>query len=400
MMMRALLIVLLTITSCGAAVAMEVGTNFWDVGWGGEANDPFVDGHKNVRGDNPWKPEFLDEIRVYTVFRFMDWGKTNNAVEAHGGKTRWEDRVKKSDPVQRPMAYEWMIDLCNRTQRDMWVCVPHFADEEYMYQLARLIREQLDPALKCYVEWSNETWNGMFKQAHSCNEQAKKLELPAGTKWEDNLWYRGQMYHAKQTFETFHQFDRAFGDQSHRLVRVIGGTTAHAFAQTHIWAISSPVLNPHQVKPDAYSLAPYFGNGLNGKDADIVDQAKQAIAKRLEGVRRVEQVVKAAGLRLITYEGGQHLKENSDVFCANPAVHGVYRHYLGQMEQHFDLFMHYTHNGTHSSGNSWGAKRFIGEPADEAHKYRALRDYAITTGQYDPEAGTVKRISEMSAASR
>ena len=89
--------------------------------------------------------------------------------------------MKKPDPVQRPMAYEWMIDLCNRTQRDMWVCVPHFADEEYMYQLASLIREQLDPALKCYVEWSNETWNGMFKQAHYCNEQAKKLELSAAT---------------------------------------------------------------------------------------------------------------------------------------------------------------------------------------------------------------------------
>ncbi len=58
------------------------------------------------------------------------------------------------------MAYEWMIDLCNRTQRDMWVCVPHFADEHYMYQLACLIRDSLDPSLRCYAEWSNETWNG------------------------------------------------------------------------------------------------------------------------------------------------------------------------------------------------------------------------------------------------
>ena len=57
MMMRALLFGLLAVKSCGAAAAMEVGTNFWDVGWGG---------------------------CVYTVFRFMDWGKTNNAVVAHG----------------------------------------------------------------------------------------------------------------------------------------------------------------------------------------------------------------------------------------------------------------------------------------------------------------------------
>ncbi len=386
---------LLLLALWGTAAAVEIGTNFWDVGWGGKVNDPFVTTHENVEGENPWKPEFLREIRIYTVFRFMDWGKTNNAVEAHEGKTRWEDRVHKSNRVQRPMAYEWMIDLCNRTQRDMWVCVPHFADEDYMYQLACLIRDSLDPSLQCYVEWSNETWNGMFKQAHYCNEQAKKINLPPGTKWENNLWYRGQMYHAQQTYETFHQFEKAFGDQRHRLVKVIGGTTAHDFAKTHIWAIEQPILNPHGVKPDAYSLAPYFGNGLNGADADIVKQTREANEKRLQRVADIKQSVEQAGLRLITYEGGQHLKENSDRFCANPAVYDVYLHYLSQVSKHFDLFMHYTHNGSHNSRNSWGAKRYIGEPDAEAHKYRALRDYAIESGQYNPETGVARRIANI-----
>ena len=49
------------------------------------------------------------------------------------------------------------------------MCVPHFDDERYMYELGCLIRDQLDPSLKCYVEWSNETWNGIFKQSHYCN---------------------------------------------------------------------------------------------------------------------------------------------------------------------------------------------------------------------------------------
>ena len=385
---------LVLIACCPIAGAMEVGTNFWDVGWGGERNDPFVDGFKNVAGENPWKPEFLDEIKIYTVFRFMDWGKTNNAVEAHPGGTRWEDRVKKSDPLQRPMAYEWMIDLCNRTGRDLWVCVPHFADEDYMYRLACLIRDQLDPSLLCYVEWSNETFNGIFRQAHYCNEEAKKLKLPPGTKWENNLWYRGQMYHARRSFETFHQFERAFEGQRKRLVTVIGGTTAHAFAKTHVWAIDQPFFNPHGVKPDAYALAPYFGNGLDGKDPDIVAQAREAIAKRLARVAEIGQVVEEARLRFVTYEGGQHLKENSDVFCANPAVYEVYQHYLGELEKHFGLFMHYTHNGSHSSGNSWGAKRHIGESVEEAHKYRALRDYVVKTGQYDPKTGKARRLNE------
>jgi len=372
------------LTASAAAVEpMRIGANFWDVSWGGEPNDPFVHGHQNVHGDNPWKPEFLAEIELYSVFRFMDWGKTNNAVDAHSGKTKWKDRTQRSDRLQRPMAYEWMIDLCNRTSTDMWVCLPHFADEEYMTRLACLIRDQLDPSLNCYVEWSNETWNGIFRQATYCNDGGQKLDLPPGTRWEDNLWYRGQMFHAKQTFETFHHFDRAFADQRHRLVKVIGGTTVHAFAETHIWALDQPFLNPHGVKADAYAIAPYFGNGLDGNDPEIVALAKQAIRDRIEKTHRVIQVVDDAGLQFLTYEAGQHLKQNSDVFCANPAVYDVYRDYLAQLEPHFELFMQYTHNGSHSSGNSWGAKQFIGEPIEAAHKYRALLDYATEHGQFD-----------------
>ncbi len=391
MIARTLLGLLLGLSISAACGAMELGTNFWDVGWGGERNDPFATGFKNVHGENPWKPEFLKEIRIYTVFRFMDWGKANNAEKAHAGGTRWEDRVKKSDRLQRPMAYEWMIDLCNRTQRDMWVCVPHFADEEYMFQLASLIRDELDPSLRCYVEWSNETWNGMFKQAHYCNDKAKALKLPPGTKWENNPWYRGQMYHAHRSFEVFHQFARAFGGQRHRLITVLGGTTAHAFAKTHVWAIDQPFLNPHGVKPDAYALAPYVGNGLDGGDRGIAAQMREAMEKRLQRAAEIKDVVQSAGLKLITYEGGQHIKEHSDVFCASPAACDFYAEYLKRCEKLFDLFAHYTHNGSHSSHNSWGAKRYIGEPLEAAHKYRALRDYAVGSGQYDPASGKIRR---------
>ena len=86
------------------------------------------------------------------------------------------------------------------------------------------------------------------------------------------------------------------------------------------------------------------------------------------------------------------LKNNADVFCANPVVYDVYLHYLAELEPHFALFMQYTHNGSHSSRNSWGAKEFIGQPRDVAHKYRALYDYAVKTGQYDPKDKTVRRI--------
>jgi len=69
---------------------MELGTNFWDIAWGG--SDPFINGFTNVSGENPWKPEFLEEIKIYTHFRFMDFNRVNWAERHHTG--RWADRVQ------------------------------------------------------------------------------------------------------------------------------------------------------------------------------------------------------------------------------------------------------------------------------------------------------------------
>lgn len=56
--------------------------------------------------------------------------------------------------------------------------------------------------------------------------------------------------------------------------------------------------------------------------------------------------------------------------------------------------------GTNFWDVGWGGERFIGEPVDEAHKYRALRDYVIKTGQYDAKTGAARRISGKSVPSK
>src|SRR5262245_16374110 len=101
-----------------AAAGMAPGTNFWNPGWH-RADDCFRDVNK-VAGENPWNPHFLKEIAIYRSLRFMDWDNTNNSE-----RERWSQRPPKSAAKQNPVAYEWMIDLCNRTGADMWVTVPH-----------------------------------------------------------------------------------------------------------------------------------------------------------------------------------------------------------------------------------------------------------------------------------
>ena len=38
------------------------------------------------------------------------------------------------------------------------------ADDDYVYQLAALLKDKLDPKLVVYVEYSNEVWNSGFSQ--------------------------------------------------------------------------------------------------------------------------------------------------------------------------------------------------------------------------------------------
>ena len=60
------------------------------------------------------------------------------------------------------VSYEDCIELANEAHKDMWINIPALATTDYVQQLAQLIHTKLDPGLKVYVEYSNETWNWAF----------------------------------------------------------------------------------------------------------------------------------------------------------------------------------------------------------------------------------------------
>ena len=88
-------------------------------------------------------------------------------MHTNGSEIRtWDDRPKPDDATfsKKGVALEVMIDLCNRQQADAWFCMPHLADDDYVRNFARTVKEQLDPSRKVYVEYSNEVWNSQFPQ--------------------------------------------------------------------------------------------------------------------------------------------------------------------------------------------------------------------------------------------
>ena len=367
---------------------MRIGTNFWDISWGGPKNQPFKSPwNQFLAEENPWNPVFLREIEIYTCFRFMDWAKTNSPERSwEKGKNwhkSWETRTQQNDSVQNPVAYEWMIDLCNRTGKDMWVTVPHVADDGYVTNLAKLIHNTLDPKLKCWVEWSNETWNGSFTQSRYVNEKARELpeSILSRYKWRDNTWYAGQLYHGIRTLRIHKLFLDAFEGKRARLVFVMGGSMGHAFYRdSHCWAVNDKECNPHGIMPDAYALAPYIGHHLTPGSPDLFDRfIDEVIPEKTERIKRIaEEVTNLTRMKMVTYEGGQHLKHTipqAKIDQHNPRMYDVYRAMLKAYAPYFTHFNHYVH-----MGGSWGAKESLGDRDSISPKYRALKEWSQKNG--------------------
>jgi len=392
-----------------AAQGMDLGTNFWNLGWH-KAGDCFKD-VKNVSGDDPWNPQFLKDIAIFKSLRFMDWDNTNGSA-----REKWSERNTKAAPKQNPVAYEWMIDLCNRTGADMWVTIPHrtitrtTADRPCDYalrlcilaktgvdmkevdlapmlgRLAAMTPEQLVAAggaktceplkanLRLYVEYSNETWNGMFKQSHYCCEEGMALGLDA-----KNEWTAGFKYHAWAAIRLFRAAELVFGENSPRIVKVLASHTANSWVtQQHVAVMADQKQNPWKVKANAIATAPYFGHKVDGAAADAVEQLREAIRKCSEDSAKQKKVADGAGLLLVAYEGGQHVLKKAKDINRNPAMHDLYAEYLKEMSKHFTHFSHYDHVGGWGDGGAWGSMEFTGQPLAEAHKYRALVEWAKT----------------------
>src|SRR5580692_7668016 len=187
------------LTNPAPGTGFFVGANFWNIDWEGQG-DYFQSGVDFSTTTNPWVPELLTDLAPYHVLRFMDWNQTN---DSNNPQAVWSTRKQKTDPQSEPVAFEWQIDLCNRTKKDYWLNVPHEASAAYWTELAQLVYAQLDPSLRVYLEWSNEVWNGSFPQYAYAQAQGQSLGL-AGSDPEAS-------YYVYQAVRMYEAFEAVFG---------------------------------------------------------------------------------------------------------------------------------------------------------------------------------------------
>lgn len=353
-------------------------------------------GFTDIFAEDPFHPAFLKRWKGFACLRFMDWMHTN------GSEIRtWADRptLRHATFSKRGVALEWMIDLSNRLGIDPWFCMPHMADDDFVRQFAREVKERLDPTLNVYIEYSNEVWNGQFAQCRYAGERGIALGL--GPK--ERPWEAGWAYTARRSLEIFAIWESVFGGHT-RLVRVIPTQSANI-------GVTQGLLRDPEVarRADALAIAPYMGYNIGrGKTAELGEEMRgwnvermlthfeeTGFAESLRHMRMNKELADRHGLRLIAYEGGQHMvafmRDPAAVKDVSALMHACNRHpRMGELYTRYydewaaiggDLFAVFSSIGHYSNHGAWGLAEFHDSTPADSPKLAATLKWAKARGQ-------------------
>ncbi|MBN1925247.1 MAG: T9SS type A sorting domain-containing protein [Prolixibacteraceae bacterium] len=351
--------------------------------------------------EQPFNPLYLERLQHFAAIRFMDWGNTNNWGEEYS----WLNYDEPEDTILVPWSerstmgyytwahnkgvpYEMMCDLCNTLNKDMWVCVPHNASNEYIAEMASLIKNRLNPGLKIYAEYSNEIWNWMFGQ----------------TQWLFTFfcegrgmdWPEGIVSNVQRNLDVWND---VFQDDMDRLVTVVGGQTAWQDVTNRI------VLNLDKGTYDALNITGYFGLSEEG-DAALDELGSSATAAdvahwvrknmyetEITYIENQYELAKQLNIPVVFYEAGQHITPHP--FGEEPAysqailnvqrdtsMYNLYMEWFRLIEDVFDegeesLFMHFSFVSALSAQyGSWGILETLDQDTSQiyAPKFHAVME--------------------------
>lgn len=340
--------------------------------------------------NEPFYPGFLDKIAPFQTLRFMDWGGTN-----HNMAVEWSQRTPVTYftyGTEYGVPYEVMIQLANQTKKDVWICVPHAADNAYLAQMAALFRDELDPSLNIYLEYSNEVWNWIFPQAHYNNNNAPS-----------NLNYgRAMAMRAGNLFSIWHE---VFGDSRSRVKRVLGLQAGYNYLNEQILSQLDPSEWDYG-SPTSYLGLDHSDTGnpvLTGASShfDIIENARNAWHSFIPALRQDYNNIKLFGKEIVNYEGGQHFVGN--VFgIGYPYQQAMYdaQYSIAIYDLYSDMLDTIRNWGSRMFGNfslasrqesiygSWGVLNDIDIQAPyliTAPKYQALLDHICVATPTDTE---------------
>jgi hypothetical protein len=353
-----------------------------------------------------FSPDFTDKIKKFRALRFMDWMETNNSEQSEWAKRPKVEKASYAYGGGVPV--ELMVELANRMEADPWFNMPHMATDEYMTEFAQLVKNTFKSNIKVYVEFSNEVWNWQFKQAHYALQQGKD-------RWGQDKADAYMQWYGMRTAQMCDIWKSAFGNQKNRVLCVMGTQTAWKGLENYPLECSYWVAEGnkpcYQHGIDAYAITGYFSGGLGApensstveswlndpdggfgkafqqlKEGGLLAGYKDSLPDTYNNFNYHLKVAEEKGLKLVAYEGGQHITgsqgvENNEKLTKlfielnrRPEMYGIYTQLLNDWKTSGGtLFMHFSDIGQPSKWGSWGALEYVQQ--NGSPKYNALLDF-------------------------
>lgn len=361
--------------------------------------------------------EFLAAIAPFSTIRFMDFLSTNSNRTAN-----WSERPTRRSATyatNKGGAYEEIIQLSNLTGKDIWINIPARATDEYIFQLATLLKNNLNSGNNIYLEYGNELWNWIFPMAtENMNRAVREAiagdkTLTGGTRCTQamfdaetgncNRYWAAYYRVAKRTVRISEIFERVYGASA--INQQVRPVLATQFGYRAIGERQLAYIKRYKGAPRNFIYgiagAPYFyvAESLQKSRTLTVDQIissyrtsmvrdyfpsfKKGVSYTGGEYTNATQLALAKyyGIKSLAYEGGndygQHNVSMKAKIASNfdPRMYTLFKNYYSQwFGCGNDLFMQFTLSSVYGQWGSWGLTNNIENLT--APKYRAAKDVA------------------------
>lgn len=321
-----------------------------------------------------FSPDMLAYLAPFGSLRFMDWMESNQRGLCSGGDKHgeecygesgkcgssgrcvmagiWSERPRMDQPsfLSRSQfldpahpergvriggyPVELMVALANEVGADPHFNMPAAFEDEYAREFARYVKEHLAPNLRASVEYSNETWNWGFPQAHYANLQGRKLWPNEGSAY---VQYAGsRMQHQCRLWK------EVFGEEQKERVRCLLSPQtgwpdmARNMLDCPAWARLHPELGACYEGADAIAITGYFAGCLQEPQNEKHLRAWLARGKEFALDRFFEQLERGGLLKCSEEGAGNSLEDAIELYSV-----------FGRMAESRALQLYVYESGTH-----------------------------------------------------
>ncbi|MFO0818628.1 MAG: hypothetical protein U1A77_11840 [Pirellulales bacterium] len=337
---------------------------------------------------SPFHPLFTERLDPFHTIRFLQAEAGNSTDEVQWSDRKTVDAARQSTfaaDFQNGLAIEYRVELANQLQSNAWFAMPYLANDDYIRNFATMVRDQLDPDLKVYIEWSNEVWN--FSPGFESHVWVRdQVGLPTT---DPNFWPTFYRIVAQEARRDFDIWSEVFAGQTDRLVRVVSGQAANPWVarqiaqnmQGHFDAIASDSYVTF-ARPQLEQF-----NASTTTDQVVAALFDVALPQTLNFLQQHQALANeystALGrdIQMLVYEGGVLLpgagRPYEQVFRAtsrDPRMYDLYTQLIeGVNDIGVDLFNAYVYTDTSPFADA-SHLLYQDQPLSDAHKYRALVD--------------------------